>query len=375
MSGKIVVDYSPHLEVSFSIEFSDNDVLVRGRSHGEEYSFFDPGVMVFYEDGSSDFAFNLYNDFAALEPAVKRELLAFKVMQVGLIKSCITSHRALQMLFSNKVLLWLLVDFFCYFETKNSDIVRFLGMKRQNIIKLVAGETSPGAVNFLRKILLIDGDRFELEVIKDALVKPELIGKFRHWDSIPVQAIYVSDKRELVSGALFLKDFFERNRVGLCRSLQSISDLYKLAEDTVSLGKSLNFKNAESLVVKCEKESDLKRLHDVWVVKLNKTRELYEPDLLFPECYLPKNDNIIWISSANELIKEARLMRHCAATYVEKANAGVSVLFSVLYPERATLELKKIDKKYSISEIKARGNKDVSKETLDYVRRWVSRFD
>ncbi|GEN26285.1 hypothetical protein HCU01_42340 [Halomonas cupida] len=372
MPNKIVVDYSPYLDIDFSIEFLDGDVLVEGESYGEKFSFFDPGVMVFDKNGDSRFSFNLYDDFDGLQYDVKRELLEFEVMQVGLVRACVISRRGLQMFFSNKVLLWLMVDFLCSYNANSSDVVRLLGMKRQEIVKFIAGEAVAGSVSFLKKILLFEGNRFELDVVKASLIKPDLMAKFRHWDSVPIQAVYVSDRRGLVSGAIFLKDFFERNRVKLCHSLEAIGDLYKIAEDTVRLGESLSFKNAKKLVVKCKSEADLKRLHDAWVIKMNKSKEFYDPDLNFPECSLPENDHIVWISSANQLIEEARFMKNCAAVYVEKAASGNSVLFSVLYPERATLELKKNDGKYHISEIKAGHNQDVSKETFDYVREWMS---
>ena len=61
-----------------------------------------------------------------------------------------------------------------------------------------------------------------------------------------------------------------------------------------------------------------------------------------PPIPLPINENIKFLSTAKEILEEGRLMRHCVASYIDRAISGQSFLFHIDFNgESATAEINK----------------------------------
>ncbi|MCX7736127.1 MAG: PcfJ domain-containing protein [Candidatus Kapabacteria bacterium] len=74
-----------------------------------------------------------------------------------------------------------------------------------------------------------------------------------------------------------------------------------------------------------------------------------------PPIPLPKNENLKFLATAEEIFEEGNVMRHCVATYIEQAVSGQCYLFHIDYNgEKATAE---IDRFGFIKQIKGVENK------------------
>ena len=96
--------------------------------------------------------------------------------------------------------------------------------------------------------------------------------------------------------------------------------------------------------------------------------------LAYPPPPLSGTEAIIPLSSYDALTNEGRIMSHCVASYEDDiVLRQVSYVFKVLYPERATLEIRRDSVEswdWYINSIKAVKNGAVSKKTVTFVEKW-----
>jgi hypothetical protein len=87
-------------------------------------------------------------------------------------------------------------------------------------------------------------------------------------------------------------------------------------------------------------------------------------------------DNIIPITTAQELVREGVRMHNCVAKYRGRIEAGAMYVYRVIYPERATLAITPVGRgRWCISQIKGVCNVDVKCKTRSLVRAWVNQHN
>jgi hypothetical protein len=91
----------------------------------------------------------------------------------------------------------------------------------------------------------------------------------------------------------------------------------------------------------------------------------------FPKPPYPGTETIVPLTSAEALELEGTLQEHCAKYYLLPVLAGLSYLYKVTAPQRATLSLEHSGKRWRMSQLRAHRNAPVSPETLNAVRTWL----
>lgn len=91
----------------------------------------------------------------------------------------------------------------------------------------------------------------------------------------------------------------------------------------------------------------------------------------FPPPPVPGTDDIIPITTVEELAEEARMMQNCAAGYADLVRTGKCYIYRLLKPERAMFSLVRSGSNWQLAEIKTKGNRDVKANSIAAVRYWL----
>lgn len=367
----LVLDFREILDSKVSINFKEKNILIEMLTQGCLEIHLDPGFPILNSDGTP-----IYFENNDLLPKYNVEInflsvSQFQYLQVAILKVCVESYRCNQMLESNPCLLWILLDFACENNIDVDQINSLLGLKRQSILFQIFGTLPNGAGRFIAKVKLLNGVENELDIIKRVILNQDIIEAFSHFEEIPIQVLYLAERYPDLIGARYVFDVCFPKRERISFYLEGIPALCKKTEDTINLGIALNIKNASKFVKSCRNTNELDRLHDKWAASLNKSRTFYNPDIKFDVPSIREADGMKWLSTANSLVNEGVEMEHCIATYVNKAQKGVSIIFSIFDPERATLEVGKRDGKYILKEVKKKNNLEVNDSTREKIQEWL----
>lgn len=364
-------DFREYLDVVVVLDFQVSAVNINILSNGVREDCLDAGLPIFNEDGTPIYFgknFPTPKCFSYLYVSI---ISRFQYLQTALLKICAESVRGIQMLQSNPCLLWIVIDF----ANKNFFSVEqvhfLLGAKRKNILIDTVGSMPDGVEKFISKIVILTGEKSELDLIQRIILDKSMIEAYAHWSQIPIQALYISERYPVLCGAGYLLEWCSENKGRMSSYLSGITDLEKRVEDTISLGLALNIKSANKIVKACHTIMQLENLHDQWTETLNKSRKYYEPDIEFDRPIINEVEGVKWLSTANSLVDEGIEMNHCIATYVNKARRGLSIIFSVSVPERATVEIREGNGGYVLVELKRKNNLEVSEETKEKIQQWL----
>jgi len=95
--------------------------------------------------------------------------------------------------------------------------------------------------------------------------------------------------------------------------------------------------------------------------------------LAFPPPPLPGALSIRPLGSPEELRIESREQYNCVVSYAPRVARGGVYIYSVLHPERATLELRRRGDRWALSQLRIARNGRASRATYDVVRAWIAR--
>lgn len=368
-STLINFDLRKYIDSVISIEIKERQFDITIETEYESEDALDLGFPLYLKDGKPSILDSITCEVGFF--TIKKEIMSFFYLQTAFIKVCTESNRAIQMLKSNPCLLWLMLDHSNKYNLSINEIHHWLGVKRKKITSKIFKKNILGDEKFLSKIILLTGEQNELELIKRAILIPGIISAHKHWSNIPIQALYLLERYPTLYGADFLLDWCSKKNDRMSSYLSGTPALKKITEDTIRMGKELNIKSSRDLVMACKTINQLNCLHDKWIELLNKARTYYNPDIFFKKPKIEDGKGIEWIATANLLIDEGKYMQHCIATYVKKVIRGDAVIYSIYYPERATLEVSNKHGEYSIIEIKKINNINVSSETLKHIGDWL----
>lgn len=95
----------------------------------------------------------------------------------------------------------------------------------------------------------------------------------------------------------------------------------------------------------------------------------------FPSPPLPGTDEIVPLSSPEELTAEGRTQRNCVASYAKWVESGTGYIYRVLHPERATLSIVPgPGGDWEIQQLKLARNEPVAPPTEHFVMAWLRSF-
>ena len=87
---------------------------------------------------------------------------------------------------------------------------------------------------------------------------------------------------------------------------------------------------------------------------------------------LAEVEGLAAILTAEDLKAEGKRMHHCAGAYVPDVLAGRRYFYRVLRPERATLCIQLAAGTWRVHDLRAACNRQVSRETREFVERWLT---
>ncbi len=93
--------------------------------------------------------------------------------------------------------------------------------------------------------------------------------------------------------------------------------------------------------------------------------------LSFPPPPFDGTSEIRPITTYRMLWGEGRLQCHCVATLAGEIAARQLYVYQILAPERATLSIVRLGNVWRSDEIKADGNREVSRETMKFIHEWL----
>lgn len=144
--------------------------------------------------------------------------------------------------------------------------------------------------------------------------------------------------------------FFERQLGTKTGDSRLLRDYLSMSLDH-GLAPNVKIKSFKRLVIEHDRlvnEVSLKNVPDF---------EIKDPSLLPHEM-----DGYVFdcICNREQLLNEAREMKHCVASYAEEIKSGDSIIYSISGKERATAEFMDSGRVYRLAQVKSFCNKDVS---------------
>jgi hypothetical protein len=274
---------------------------------------------------------------------------------------------ALQILLSRPVLLLLICEQCC---VDNQQALAFCLLGQRQILSALGYHSSKAALKFIDKLTLTYQREADLLHVKRQLdVRFCHFSRFKHYQQINLNALSVDH----------MYPFFTGTPLGLDLAFnqqQGRSQLMAYLNDTLHMGITLGIFDPLQRVSQLSSISDLRQLHDRWVVERNemelvKTRP-QNADFAYPQL-LTANGQIKPISHYDELVAEGREQGHCIAIYHQSIANGHYCAFKMAKPERMTIGIK-ITKTQplmcEIDQIRGASNSMPSEQTREIVYQW-----
>lgn len=368
----IIINLNPLLNVELRIEPWSKELRYYRKNNKnwnkEKAEIGFPIVTSCYEN-EADHPFNSF--IGRIPYNIRKSVISIHHLQYSLLTVIAKYQYARQLSVENIILLWLLVIYISEHKLNIKEIEKYFLLRRRTIINKILNIGDEKHVKFLQKIKLFKGDEFEARIITSCLSKRDIVNRFSFFEKIPIQSLYILQKYPSLIETNLL-DYFSSLKFDMIEGyINPPSKIIQLIEDTINLGNQLGFKNVHSIVNSANSPERLKIIHDNWVELLNERANLLADDEELPSVPISGNDHIIPIRSANELIQEGINMKHCLATYLDKVMDGKSFIYKVVFPERATLELRKKQNKYFVAQLKRERNAEPSDATWELVNNWL----
>lgn len=293
--------------------------------------------------------------------------------QLAMFHVCSWSSRALDMLESAPTLLWYLAPHLASGMTGGA-IHDLLGEKRHVLLGRVCGRNEPWLARFIAKLHPPAGYHSARETLDRLLATPHALETLRHrslitWGLLKIAAenmhmFCFPAGRRLFRENIALNEL--RKRARACSSL---------LVDTAKLGQQLGVAGYGSLINACKIYAQIARLHERWsdqVLYINSLRTAGEKNDSFPAPPLAGSQHIEPITTLYDLLVEGKVMRHCIDVHESDIRSGKSYIYRVLYPERATLEMRITPRQgWMVRRLKTSGGRVPRMETKRFVQMWL----
>lgn len=277
-----------------------------------------------------------------------------------------------QIFLYSPVLGWMISNYF-----SNADLPLITGLPRKEIMKMMFGWGSKSGVKTIRKISIEHGSADEHKALLWFFTSEKHIKHTKHWNEIPVQMIIVWEQ---FSGLRFnpIIDKWRTRKLSCYELIDETRDLIDLCKDILRMRKRLEItgecNEVDCILRGCTSTNQIRQIHNQLVERINLPGMHRKHQLAYPPPPLSGTEAIIPLSSYDALTNEGRIMSHCVASYEDDiVLRQVSYVFKVLYPERATLEIRRDSVEswdWYINSIKAVKNGAVSKKTVTFVEKW-----
>lgn len=364
--------------------------------------------------------------FVNLIPQIVRELAApFIYRQIPLLQYFCAVPEAVELARSNPILLWLLVDKIAQAEADPADFRQVGFANPMKILRTIHQESDDVSLSFISKISFQGYSERAMKTIRECLKDTALLGRLCSFHKIPGAVLEQAINKPIIRNS---EVFF--HLLGSMNGMESpqitrriLAEGNRLIRDCSTLGRQLCLENVKERISNCGTMAQLKklyrrwkqisdiarmaevlkveadkagvldkmtsrrigRIHDGLVVEMKKnSRESYFKGILekygsimFPAPPLKGNEFIVPIRDAGELYDESIEMHHCVSTYVDAIMQKQCYIYTVIKPQRATLEVR-LNKEFgnltsspALGQLKLKRNTLPSAETLSLINSWL----
>lgn len=232
-------------------------------------------------------------------------------------------------------------------------IEKCAGMKRTELLQFALGLDAPRLVRFLSLVQVPAGTDIEhLEkLIRGIAADNTALEFYSAYNSLPIEYLKLRECVPLLKYVKFLApaagtlDPLSPSYLGT----EEIDAVCKAIGDSVTMANDLqrSLRDKPFKLSHCASPQDVYDLHKRLVAEYNlHLDEIDERRLIarygtidFPPPPFPGSETIRPICNLKDLKAEGRAMHHCVGTYSYKVMDGISYIYSVHSPQRATLEL------------------------------------
>lgn len=403
-SGELVVTLCSGYDTKFKImSWSDGLQFYTFDNNRWLLEEFDAGIFLASNEDHYDSAQRDAVDrfVAEIPKKICSVVSCFKYKQFSLLR-LVAQYPSLEaVVLHSPNLCWLAV---CFAQQVNWSIdktAQVLHFKRASIVEILFGNKSNQLVKLVDKIQLLNGSEGEYLLLLKMLKDARVINAFNHWKSVSMIALRIIHKRPyFINSKLLLNEIIadksiQHNLIRFANFSETYDDLHRLHR---ALDKT--FEPRVWLAIKDSQK--LKQLHDKWVTRFNNSErgrlaaleairdippflrrnaidntedllinnELLEVD--FPICRIGDLPTFIQIKNNTELSEEGIFMNHCVGSYSRKLHDGLSYIYQLLSPERATVEVRIRGEKVSVTQFKLANNKKPSPESYAYLRELIT---
>lgn len=361
------LDLRPHLRMRLLIEPWREGLRLHGTHAGisERWPLgADPGLLLI-QPGPRSAAIERF--LAPIPKALRESLSRFGYRQFPMLQWLALLDEARALFEHHPVLFWLVADKAAELGWSERVMRYRLRQPLPALLKATVRVDSRCVLRFLRKVVVVNGDRRELMSLRRVLRHTLVVDATRHYDAIAAPLLPVIEHDPSLCDYDVLEQLNEKAfrctdenmlaTVRRCRRLIHIIGCY---------GAALGIADHRLRIQRCRTLAALQRLCERWSVRMHRCLSLP-----FPEPPLPDSPTIRAIRNADELFAEGLELRHCVDGHIKRVLHDGLTIYRVLAPQRGTLALSDIDGKLRIEQFSLARNRTPSAASWAAVWEWI----
>lgn len=310
--------------------------------------------------------------FAHIPLIAQKLFIAVPYLSFELAQASLLSKEAKQLTESAPLLFILLVEWAKNQNISAEKLRKLVLAPRNKIAKTIGLLGSKALIKILAKTNFTDILEYELSSIRTALSKTKNIKHLSHLPTInTAHYILLAEYQGKVSSALL-------KLLNTCATNQK-QQMARLIIDCQSLGAK------RGQIERAENIAGLEALHDHQIIIFNMLQEeqlRLEQEGYFrsinlklgtyPAVPIRGNENVIPITSWEELLDEGSEMNHCVGSYSTSVASGSVFIYRMNTPQRLTISIRRTLNNWVLDEIKGHSNQVPSDEAVALVNTWFT---
>lgn len=277
--------------------------------------------------------------FVETIPSYVREAVEpFDCYQTVMLRLAAGSRAGMDLLYGNRVLLWLIAEAAASPRVTTREIRDFLRWRQRQTLRHLTGNGSEAAVRFLRKLEVRDGDYLDLRLVKSAVAQEAMVRQFFRCVTISVHALCVVRQFPEIAQTRLIEEIVHDPTYTRATATLHATQWRRNWLEVHVLARRLGIGGVKNALGRCTQARQLERLVERWRAcdaRLNGTR----PNTDFPPPPVPGTALIQPLCDEEALREEGRVMEHCVGDLSERVRTWDAYFYRVLAPERATMEV------------------------------------
>ncbi len=340
---------------------------------------------------------------AAIPAELRDHVKRFAFGQALMLKTLARSGEARELAVAHPVIFWLMIAAVYDSRIPPGQLERLSRSKRIEILQRLINSRSRSRLKFLGKIDIDTGTLGDAHDVTRALADPVVVAAAAHERQVSIRLLRALSAYPILARPMLVRILAGDATIQADATLCRAEELAGQVVDIRRMAAALGIEHPDQALARCRSSVDIRRLHDRWVERLNRRRAArddpaalmerlagtrsplrprrrtgsVDPDTdeawAFPPPPLPDSLDIVAIRSYDELRREGIAQGNCVASYAHTVASGRKYIYRVLAPQRATLELKRCRKGWTIGQLKLAKNGAPAASTVFAVAHWLER--